>query len=122
MKFDNLIGKQFRGLRTRHGKLIRNKVGSYERSRDSEPNLRREAMLSIVERETRDAVLAARSGHVSSFVSDGFRREDTDFDNEFAAANGDDFGSDMVVRYGADGKIICFHMPDNNHRFDRAYR
>ncbi len=122
MKFDNLIGKQFRGLRTRHGKLIRNKVGSFERSRDSEPNLRREAMLAIVERETRDAVLAARSGHAGALVSDSFRREDTDFDNEVAAGNGDDFGSGALVRYGADGKMSFFHMPDNNHRFDRAYR
>lgn len=120
MMFDNLNGKQFRGLRTRNGKLIRNKVGNFERSRDSEPNLRREAMLAIAERETRDALVEARMGHASAFASDCFR-EGTDFANEVGTARGVDFGSGAVVRYNAAGKMTCFHMPDTAEDFDGAY-
>jgi hypothetical protein len=110
---NQLQGKQFRGLRTRSGKLIRNKVGGYERSRgdDSYDQRRRDLLqraLIAEERESTDEVFEHLQQNATC---------DCAITGQVVAANGivledtDDFNTVLVVKYD-NGRMVSAHLMD----------
>ena len=119
MLMNQLQGKQFRGLRTRSGKLIRNKVGGYERSRgDLSYDQRRRDLLQRAlinqERESTDEVFEPLQQNATS---------DCAITGQVVAANGlviedtDDCDTVLVVKY-ENGRMLSAHLMD----YAEAYR
>lgn len=120
MLMNQLQGKQFRGLRARNGKLIRNRVGGYERSRgdDSYDSRRRELLQRALISEERESThevfehLQTQSGcdcviTGENIPANGLVIEDTD-----------SFEHSLVLRYDANGRISSAHLMS----YDEALR
>lgn len=119
MLMNQLQGKQFRGLRTRTGKLVRNRVGGFERSRgDDSYNLRRRNLLQ--------RVLIAEEREGTDGVSEHLQQNaicDCAITGQVVGANGlviedtDDFDTVLVVRYD-NGRMLSAHLMS----YDEAQR
>lgn len=122
-----LQGKQFRAPRANNGKLIKNRIGGYDRSHCrcdyclgiSRGRLMRQA----IERETKEALIAGLE-EVDYGVSSSYAcGDDVPTDGSFVLDELDGNGSDLthgvlVVRYRPDGKMASAHVVD----FDEAQR
>jgi hypothetical protein len=130
MTSENFQGKQFRGARTRSGKLISNRKGGYERSRHEDYwywFTRRklvERALECAEREEEEHVVLDATHPVCEFtgadkpVGGGVVFESVD--DYFG-----DFNENMVALcYGANGKLLSAHYvtPEDAMEMHRAIR
>ena len=127
MNLENLINsKQFRGRRARNGKLFRNKVGGYERSRisgsDAEYDTRRrEFKLAALERDAKEGLDEALLPQFDYLFGADLLDGGSNFSGDDQSFYDHDLDCSMVVRYGADGKIVSFHMPDDSDGYDDHY-
>ena len=118
MGFQNITGKQFRGLRTRDGKLIRNKVGAFERSRGCEEyrgSSRRHLLQAARDRdeqESTDAVFCAVAEPVCPLTGYNIPVGGGPVCEEVDTIDGGDQQLVMVVRYSGDGKVSSAHFVD----------
>lgn len=119
MDFDNLKGKQFRGLRTRGGKLVKNRLGAFERSRSVEEcagSSRHRLRQIALDRETRfctDEVLdCGCADPICSRTGFEIPPGGGEVFGEIDSADGGAEQLVMLLRFGADGKVSSAHMVD----------
>lgn len=119
----NLQSKQFRGKRTRAGKLIRNRIGGYKffSCCDDGYDMRRRklllAALNAEESQSTDEVLCCNES-VCCLTG-----EPIPAGGGLVVEEGDMFGEQnlLVVRYGADGKLLSAHTLSADEAYDLRY-
>lgn len=108
-------GKQFRGPRTRAGKLIRNRIGGFERSRGIDEyygSSRRRLLQDALELETRCAVrevVSADSAPQCRYMGCKIPVGGAAVVEEVESFLDSLDPRVLVVRYGVDGKISSAH-------------
>lgn len=123
MGFDNPKGKQFRGLRTRQGKLVSNRLGGYERSRVSRldedyDTRRRDFKLAALERDQREgmeslgAVMSFARQQVCSVTGETIEPGCKTYFGDVDTVYGGEGELVMVLRYDEAGKVSSAHMVD----------
>ena len=112
MLMNQLQGKQFRGLRSRNGKLINNRVGGYERSRgdDSYNQRRRDRLQRALIADERESTFEVFEDLQQRSTPRGcvFAGQPAAVPHGLMIEESDDFDSVLVVRYH-NGRMLSAH-------------